>query len=250
MAKKDGFTSGVIRDKLLLIDPWYRLIMEMLQSIAFRFNERQMIEVGCGFGGFLINAAQRGAIVVGLDISAKAVRIAKDLVKLCGLQANVDLVIGDAQFSPFKSNVGGIVICAETLEHVPNYKEAFKEIVRITSRSGYLCLSVPNFFSTAFFENVILLLVGQPGYVKSSVCVDKEHVFHVFKLKELLVQRNLEVVMIRSVDFLHIPPRIRRILKLDNSLCIISGKLEKFFADRNLPLRLMGANIGVLVKKK
>jgi len=242
--------SDVIERKLRLDDPWYQLIMKMLQSVAYGFDGQRMIEVGCGVGGFLINAAQNGAIIIGLDISTNAVHTARDLVKSLGLQANVDLVVGDAQFLPFKDQAGDVVICAETLEHVPDYEEAFKEIVRITSRSGYLCLTVPNFFSTAFFENVILLLVGQPGYVKSQVCVEKEHVFHVFKLRKLLSQGNVEVITLRSVDFLHLPPRVRKILKVDNSLRIISEKLEDFFVNINSPLRLMGANIGVLAKKK
>ena len=250
MLEMDKHTSEMIRDKLSLSDPWYQLVMKMLQSVVNDFNRQILIEVGCGLGGFLVNVARRGAFVVGLDVSSKAVRIAKDLVKQLGLQNKIDLVVGDAQLLPFKEQASDIVVCSETLEHVPNYEKAFSELTKITKKSGYLCLTVPNFLSTAFFENVILLLVGQPGYVKSQVCVEKEHIFHIFKLRKLLKRENVKVIIIRSVDFLHFPPRVRRLLRLGRSLKIISGRLEDFFGVYASPLRLIGANIGVLAKKE
>lgn len=250
MLEMDKHTSEMIRDKLSLSDPWYQLVMKMLQSVVNDFNRQILIEVGCGLGGFLVNVARRGAFVVGLDVSSKAVRIAKDLVKQLGLQNKIDLVVGDAQLLPFKEQASDIVVCSETLEHVPNYEKAFSELTKITKKSGYLCLTVPNFLSTAFFENVILLLVGQPGYVKSQVCVEKEHIFHIFKLRKLLKRENVKVIIIRSVDFLHFPPRVRRLLRLGRSLKIISGRLEDFFGAYASPLKLMGANIGVLAKKE
>jgi SAM-dependent methyltransferase len=161
----------------------------------------------------------------------------------------VNLVVGDAQFLPFKEDSGDILVCSETLEHVPDYEKAFGELIRVTKKSGYLCLTVPNFLSTAFFENVILLLIGQPGYVKSHVSVEKEHIFHVFKLRRLLNQHDVEVIAVRSVDFLHLSPRVRKLLKIDWALKIISNRLENFCTKHFPLLRLAGANIGVLVRK-
>ena len=242
--------SEMIQDKLSLTDPWYHLVMGMLQSVVSDFSEWRIIEVGCGIGGFVMNVAQKGAIVIALDVSANAVHIARDLAKQLGLQSKVDFVIGDAQCLPLKEQVVDVVVCSETLEHVPDYEKAFRELVRITKRSGYLCLTVPNFVSTAFFANLFLLLKGQPSYVKSHLCVEKEHVFHVFKLRKLLDQENVKVITIRSVDFLHLPPRIRKALKIGQSLKVISDKVECFLGNHISPLRLMGANIGVLAKKE
>jgi 2-polyprenyl-3-methyl-5-hydroxy-6-metoxy-1,4-benzoquinol methylase len=197
-----------------------------------------------------MNIAKMGGNVVGLDVSANAIRTARDLAKQLKLQDRVDLVVGDAQSLPFRQGASDIVVCSETLEHVPNYEKAFGELVRITSKSGYLCLTVPNFLSTAVLENVILLFVGQPSYVKSNVCVEEEHVFHIFKLRKLLNEENLKVITVRSVDFLHLPPRVRRILGIDEDLGLVSEKMRVFF-EKHIPLlRLAGANIGVLARKQ
>jgi ubiquinone/menaquinone biosynthesis C-methylase UbiE len=239
----------IIKDKLLLVDPWYHLVLKMLYSFFDDLKEQMVIEVGCGVGGFLVNISKRCNQVVGLDVSLKAVHMAKDLAKRFGFYGKVHLVVGDAQFLPFKGDVGDIVVCSETLEHVPDYERAFDELVRITKSLGYLCLTVPNFLSTALFENLILLLKGQPNYVKSQVCVEKEHIFHVFKLKKLLNRQKLKIVQFKSTDFLHFPPRVRKFFKIDRELKIISNKLENFFDNRFSPLKLTGANIGVLLRK-
>jgi len=243
------FLSEMIWDKLSLADPWYQLVMEMLRSVC-NFSGKRIIEVGCGLGGFVANVSRDCGEVIGLDVSSKAVHIAKNVVTQLGIKDKVSFVIGDAQFLPFKAQSGDILVCSETLEHVPDYERAFGELIRVTKNSGYLCLTVPNFLSTAFFENVILLLVGQPSYVKSHVSVEKEHIFHAFKLKKLINQQDMNVVTMRSVDFLHLPPRVRKFLRIDWILKIISNRLENFFMNYFSPLKLAGANIGVLLKKK
>lgn len=250
MVKLGGdFLSEMIWDKLSLADPWYQLVMEMLRSVC-NFSGKRIIEVGCGLGGFVANVSRDCGEVIGLDVSSKAVHIAKNVVTQLGIKDKVSFVIGDAQFLPFKAQSGDILVCSETLEHVPDYERAFGELIRVTKNSGYLCLTVPNFLSTAFFENVILLLVGQPSYVKSHVSVEKEHIFHAFKLKKLINQQDMNVVTMRSVDFLHLPPRVRKFLRIDWILKIISNRLENFFMNYFSPLKLAGANIGVLLKKK
>jgi ubiquinone/menaquinone biosynthesis C-methylase UbiE len=222
----------------------------MLRSAFRDLNGKIVIEIGCGLGGFILNISKKSCReVVGLDISSKAVHIAKGLAKKFGLNDRVNLVVGDAQFLPFREDIGDVLVCSETLEHIPDYEKAFGELVRVTKKSGYLCITVPNFLSTALFENIILLLIGQPSYVKSHVSVEKEHVFHMFKLRKLLNQHNVEVVVMRSVDFLHLPPRVRKFLKIEWPLQMISNRLENF-AKHFSPLKLAGANIGVLVRKR
>lgn len=247
---KNDFISDIIKDKLSLSDPWYQLVMKMVEPVVDDIELQRVVEVGCGLGGFVMNIAERGRNVVGVDVSRNGIRTGKELAKRLKLQDRVDLVVGDAQFLPFKQEISDVVVCSETLEHVPNYGRAFGELVRITNKSGYLCVTVPNFLSSAIFENVVLLLVGQPSYVKSNVCVEKEHIFHIFKLRKLLHGEHLKVIAVRSVDFLHLPPRVRKILGIGEDLGLLSEKLEALFEKYISPLRLAGANIGVLARKE
>jgi ubiquinone/menaquinone biosynthesis C-methylase UbiE len=235
--------------KLRLSDPWYKLVVKMLNMVISDFNGKKILEVGCGIGGFCVNSAWKGADVIGVDVSSKAVHEGKELARRFGVKERVDFIVADAHCLPFKDDANEVVVCSETLEHVSDYKKAFSEFVRVTQKSGYLCLTVPNLLSTLFLECIILRLVGQPQYVKSHVCVEREDIFHVFKLRRLLNREDLKVMKIRSTNFLHFPPRVKSALGISRNLQVVSDRTEDFFEAHNLPLRLLGANLGVLARK-
>ena len=248
MSLKNG-TSELFQGKLLLEDPWYRLVMKMLPAVGHDHHTRSVLEIGCGFGGFCVNVAKMGAHAVGVDVSVAAVRKAKDLATQSGTKDCVDLVVGDAHLLPLRNDVSLAVVCAETLEHVDDHKKAFDELVRVTDQSGLLCFTVPNVLSTSILEYLVLLAIGQPAYVKKIASLENEHIFHIFKVMELLDRRDIRVLKIQSTDFLHIPPRLRRALRIDPSLRIISDKIENYLVSHNSRLRMLGANIGVLIRK-
>jgi len=239
----------LIERKLLLVDPWYQLILKIINPVLHELKGKRILEVGCGLGGFCINIASKGGKVIGLDVSSSAIHSGKKLAKQSGVSSQLDFVIGDAQFLPFKDQTNDLVICSETLEHVMNYEKALCELVRVIDRSGYLCMTVPNLLSTLFFEYVVLLLIGQPQYAKKFAYVEKEHVFHLFKLRRLLNREDIRVVEIRSTDFLHLPPTVRGASKIGRGLKIVSDRMEDYLEAHGLPLRLFGANIGVLARK-
>lgn len=242
--------SDLIERKLRLVDPWYQLIIKMVKPAIHEFNGKRILEVGCGFGGFCVYVAKAGAKTIGLDVSSRAIHKAKNLAKQLGVQNQVDFIIADAGFLPLKDQANEIVVCSETLEHVSNYTKAFSELVRVTNSLGYLCITVPNLLSISFFEYIVLLIIGQPQYVKKQAYLEKEHIFHIFKLRALLDREDVRVIKIQSTDFLHIPPRVRKALKISESLKIISDRIENHLEAHESLLRLFGANIGVLARKE
>ena len=243
LASENRVTDWIQR-KLCLTDPWYQLILKMMKPVINSFKGKKVLEVGCGLGGFCIQVAKEDGESIGLDISSSAIHKAKDLAKKYEVQNRVGFIIGDAQFLPIKDRASEIVVCSETLEHVANHDQAFHELVRVTKKSGFLCLTVPNLLSTLFFEYVFFLFIGQPKFVKKLLNVERESIFHCLKLKRLLSRKDLKVLDIRGTDFLHLHPKITRALRIDHYVKLFSGKLEK-----KRSLRFFGANIGVLAKK-
>jgi len=216
----------------------------MMNPVVQRVRGKRILEVGCGFGGFCIKIAKKGGDVVGLDISLSAIRKARNLAKRASIRSQIDFVVGDAQFLPFRDRSGEIVVCSETLEHVHNYDLAFDELVRVTEKGGCLCVTVPNLLSTFFFECVVLLSLGQPQYVKKFFSVEKEHVFHLFKLKKLFSRRDLKIAKIQGTDLFHLSLVMRKALKRDDYL-----KVPALFENHGLG-RLFGATIGVLARRE
>jgi len=251
LREKAGCTRTLddfVERKIGLHDPWYQLILKMFEE-HFQFQGKRILEVGCGLGGFCIKLAEKGADSIGLDVSRNAIKKAKDLAKRYDAENQVEFIIGDAQFLPFKNESYANVICSETLEHVEDYEQAFNEIVRIVENQGQICITLPNLLSTMFPIYLFLLLIGQPQYAKKFLKVEKEGVFHYFKIKKLFNRKDLEVIKIQSTDFLYLPPRIKKFFKIEQHLQTMSDSVEDYLERYNLGLKYLGANIGVLARK-
>lgn len=231
-----------LEQKITLSDPWYKLILKMLKPIMPCFEGKRVLEVGCGLGVFCIHVANENGEVIGLDISKSALRKAKELM-INGV-GNVQFVAGDARFLPFQDRTQDLVVSLETLEHISNPEQAFHEFARATDNSGYICLTVPNLISSLFFECVFFMLMGQPKYVKRFLNVEKEYVFHYFKVKRLVNSERLNIIDIRGTDYVHLPQKITRLFRLNNMVNLVSNKLET-----KKSWRFLGANIGVIAQK-
>ena len=136
--KKFGGAKGVFFDRLRT--PWHRLAFRLLSGL--RVKDRRILEVGCGYGTFSVALAQLGAQVTGLDISKRAMKIAKEISEK--LNVKIDMIQGDAQNIPCASGFFDVIISCETLEHVPNLKKALAEIFRCIRPRAYLLLTFPN----------------------------------------------------------------------------------------------------------
>ncbi len=107
----------------------------------------RVIDVGCGDGRHIVEAARRGCFAVGLDYDADELRRARTR---SGGQ-RVDLVVGDASRLPFRDAVFDAVICTETLEHLPDDTGAMREIARLLRPGGTLLGAVPSHFTELLF---------------------------------------------------------------------------------------------------
>ena len=107
----------------------------------------RVIDVGCGDGRHIVEAARRGCFAVGLDYDADELRRARERI---GGQ-RVDLVVGDASRLPFRAATFDAVICTETLEHLPDDVGAMLEIARLLQPGGTLLGAVPSHFTELLF---------------------------------------------------------------------------------------------------
>jgi ubiquinone/menaquinone biosynthesis C-methylase UbiE len=152
--------------------PWYKLVLEFLTPV----QDKNILEVACGRGGFSRLLASKGAVVCGADFSEAAIKIAKE--KLLGdppLAARVTYVQADAQNLPFEAGSFDIVISCETIEHVPDPRVAVREMYRVCKPGGTLYLTTPNYLN---FMGLYLIYaaVRHPG-LKSDQPLDERYLF-------------------------------------------------------------------------
>jgi len=119
----------------------------------------RVIDVGCGDGRHIAEAARRGCFAVGLDYDA--VELKKSRARIG--RHRVDLVVGDATRLPFRDGAFDAVICTETLEHLPDDVGAIREIARLLKDGGELHGAVPSLFTELVYWRLSRGYHNTPG---------------------------------------------------------------------------------------
>jgi 2-polyprenyl-3-methyl-5-hydroxy-6-metoxy-1,4-benzoquinol methylase len=113
----------------------------ILGIIAKHFNRSgAVLDIGCGVGTTSLYLASLGFEVTGIDISDKAIALAKKSNKELGL--GVQFAAGDVMQLNYK-NKFDYAICSEVIEHVPDDKKLVGSIYTLLKKDGVLVLSTP-----------------------------------------------------------------------------------------------------------
>ena len=103
-------------------------------------SDGEVLDIGCGNGIISINMGARGFKVTGVDVSEKAIEVAKsqnpfDTVSFEVLSAE-ELKNFDRLFD--------VIICSEVLEHLEDPRSLIMEIRKNLHDKGILIITVPN----------------------------------------------------------------------------------------------------------
>jgi 2-polyprenyl-3-methyl-5-hydroxy-6-metoxy-1,4-benzoquinol methylase len=108
---------------------------------AFKMLEgEKVLDVGCASGSISQYVGQLGYKVHGIDVLESSIRIAEEFF----VHENVTYEVRDIIKQPFEENSFDCILFFETIEHVQNPAEFFKEFHRILKPGGVLILSTPN----------------------------------------------------------------------------------------------------------
>lgn len=109
----------------------------ILKAAQFNKNDiKTFLDIGCGEGYSLIEAADKGWNVYGVDITDHRNELAKS--------KNISFINSDLINSKLPSDFFDIVYLDSVLEHVYNPSDYLSEIRRILKKGGILYLGVPN----------------------------------------------------------------------------------------------------------
>jgi SAM-dependent methyltransferase len=101
----------------------------------------RFLEAGCGPAANALNLALRGAEVVGIDLSANAVRMARREFEQRGLSG--EFVLGDVRALPFGDGSFDLVYAGGVVEHFAELDTAVGEMVRVLRPGGRVLVTVP-----------------------------------------------------------------------------------------------------------
>lgn len=104
---------------------------------------KQVLDVGCGGGILSESMASRGASVTGIDLSDKALGVARLHLFESGLQVAYQASSAEA-FAEQHPAAFDVVTCMEMLEHVPDPASAIAACARLVKPGGHLFFSTLN----------------------------------------------------------------------------------------------------------
>ncbi|MFC6717111.1 class I SAM-dependent methyltransferase [Natrialbaceae archaeon GCM10025810] len=131
-------------------------------------EDKDVLEIACGTGRFTVMLAERGADVVGLDISAAMLQQGRAKAKRADVADHLEFLRGDAGRLPFPDDHFDTVI-AMRFFHLADDPEAFLREMRRVSRDQ-IVFDTFNRFSARSIYNWALPM-GSRLYSKSEVAV-------------------------------------------------------------------------------
>jgi 2-polyprenyl-6-hydroxyphenyl methylase/3-demethylubiquinone-9 3-methyltransferase len=119
------------------------LRLAWIESVVGGFAGRKVLDVGCGGGILAESMASRGASVTGIDLSERALGVARLHQLESGVEVDYRLVSAEAlaQSSPATFDV---VTCLEMLEHVPDPGSVVTACATLVRPGGHLAFSTLN----------------------------------------------------------------------------------------------------------
>lgn len=107
------------------------------------YSGKKVLDVGCNTGIILTPLKEIGIDIVGVDISKRDIKKAKESLRQKNLSDECVLV-ANAKKLPFKTNSFDIIILSDILEHVSKPEVVAKEAMRVLKRGGLILATVPN----------------------------------------------------------------------------------------------------------
>ncbi|MCK5147452.1 class I SAM-dependent methyltransferase [bacterium] len=119
-------------------------VLGFLRDHFEKLDELRVLEVGCAEAGLLAVLADEGVEVVGLELSADRVALARKI----NPQLNVlHGDITDPLINKLFNDTFDLIILRDVIEHIPDRDRAFDEINKILSPGGSVYITFPPRFS-------------------------------------------------------------------------------------------------------
>jgi demethylmenaquinone methyltransferase/2-methoxy-6-polyprenyl-1,4-benzoquinol methylase len=127
-------------------------IEDAVNSITFGEDET-VLDLGCGTGFLFSCIKDKAGLVVGADLSIKALREAKKRTKN---MANVVLVCADVDNTPFLDNIFDKVFAFTVIQNMPQPLETLTEMKRVSkAQSIFVITGLKKVFTTESFVQLL-----------------------------------------------------------------------------------------------
>lgn len=225
----------------------YWKVIRLIERAEKSLEKKLILDIGCGVGTLSFFLSHKGAVVLGIDISERAISLAR-YTQLQTRSSSVKFVqkgLSEMSSSIFSSSVISpifdLMLCIEVIEHIPDDTQLLIDCYSRLKRGGKLVLTTPRDGS---------LIARMPFILSHDKRVGHLRRYHPDDLIQLVQKVGLEVELQQDADGL-----LRSILYMTNLgilLKFIRGPLIPIFQWLDqLSIKLFGgADIQIIAVKK
>lgn len=188
--------NKVYSETPMFAEMWYpsdgiiKLVARYLQrrigidSYSKKREVGRVLDAGCGNGRYMAFFAEQGFEAYGVDLSGRAIEVARAWVKERGVKAHLE--IGDISSLPFEDGYFDVVVSDGVLDHIPlsEAKKIMREFGRVLAKNGYVFITLRSTEDSGFEPNGRMpsnTQILQGGYEKGFL----QHFFDLGEIKEL-----------------------------------------------------------------
>ncbi|MHA1131940.1 MAG: class I SAM-dependent methyltransferase, partial [Candidatus Helarchaeota archaeon] len=163
---------------------------------------KTILDLGCGFGRLSLLCRLRGAKrVVAADISNPLINSLRNTIEALHL-TNIEPRLLDAENPQLEKNQFDIIYFCEVIEHLPNPKQALRQIWHLLKPGGSLILSTPNGLNVVGFKQAVYNFLGNNWKSPYGGGQPELHMFTPMSLTRLLQETGFEVTALRGAELI------------------------------------------------
>lgn len=142
--KERRFSPEIIADK--------RSVFEYFTSVISPhiLTTDNVLDLGCGPGGFLAILARLCGKVTGADITPNFIKECDKLIQEKGL-SNASTVLINSGIIPFPDGHFNKIVMVDTIHHLENAGETMDEVYRVLKKDGLLLIFEPNKYNPLLY---------------------------------------------------------------------------------------------------
>ena len=157
-----SFFEDVRNNRFVVDEVWMRRDIDFSMAAG-----KKLLEIGHGIGSDLVEFAEHGAIVHGVDVTQEHHELAKQNFRLRNLV--VDLKLADAKHLGYPDDTFDVVYSKGVLHHIEDTDAVVAEIYRVLKPGGVAVISMYHTFSAfhfykIFFDGILKRQLFKLGY--------------------------------------------------------------------------------------